>query len=270
MVKIYQVDAFTDVPFKGNPAAVCILDRTYSDDWMKSVANEMNLSETAFVILRENGYELRWFTPKVEMDLCGHATLATAHILWTEGYVDKCTELSFNTRSGVLKAKNLNGSIQLDFPALEYKQTKAPKELIQALGINPIYEGMSKENYLIEVDSENEVKALKPDFNLLAQVDMHGVIVTSKGDNEYDFVSRFFAPSVGVLEDPVTGSIQCVLVKYWKEKLKKSRFTAYQHSERGGKLRLELVDGRTLIIGDAVTVLRGNLGTVLELNFNKL
>ena len=256
-MKIYQVDAFTEKPFKGNPAAVCVLDKQVEDSWMQNVAMEMNLSEAAFLLSNGEGYNLRWFTPNSEVDLCGHATLASAHILWERGYLSKEQEAKFYTKSGLLIAKLHEGWIQLDFPATPEKEAEAPVELISALGVEPIYVGKSVFDYLVEVDSEDVVENIKPDFIKLMKVPMRGVIVTAKS-KEYDFVSRFFAPGIGIFEDPVTGSAHCCLGPYWMKKLKKEIFTAYQASERGGILKVQ-VGERVLISGKAVTVMEGQL-----------
>lgn len=258
-MKIYQVDAFTETPFKGNPAAVCILESYPSEKWMQNVASEMNLAETAFLVPYNDGYSLRWFTPNSEVDLCGHATLASAHILWEKGYLPKDQEASFYTKSGLLTAvKRDEGWIQLNFPATLEEKIDGKAELTEALNINPIYIGKNVFDYLIEVESEEIVKNIIPDFTKLLEVPMRGVIVTAKSV-EYDFVSRFFAPAVGIFEDPVTGSAHCCLGPYWKKKLGKDKLLAYQASERSGVLQIEVEDERVLISGKAVTVMEGNL-----------
>lgn len=257
-MKIYQVDAFTERPFGGNPAAVCILSSEPSEKWMQDVAGEMNLAETAFLIPMNDGYKLRWFTPSFEIDLCGHATLASAHILWEKGYLLKDQEINFYTKSGLLKAQNKQGYIQLDFPATPEEESMAPMGLIDALNITPVYIGKNIFDYLIEVESEEIVKNITPDFTKLMTIPMRGVIVTARS-TEYDFVSRFFAPEVGIFEDPVTGSSHCCLAVYWKKKLGKSKFIAYQASKRGGVLKVEIKDERVLISGKAVTIMEGHL-----------
>jgi len=257
-LKIYQVDAFTDTPFKGNPAAVCILDSEPPVKWMQDVANEMNLAETAFLVPMDNDYKLRWFTPESEIDLCGHATLASAHILWEKGYLKKETEAVFNTKSGLLTAKYNEGWIELNFPATPEKKADVPPELTEALAVNPVYTGKSIFDYLIEVESEDEVKNIRPDFTKLMKMQMRGVIVTAKS-SEYDFISRFFAPEIGIFEDPVTGSSHCCLGPYWKKKLGKDKFIAYQASKRGGMLKVQVSGERVLISGKAVTVIEGVL-----------
>jgi PhzF family phenazine biosynthesis protein len=258
--KIYQVDSFTEKPFKGNPAGVCILSEPKDDPWMLKLANEMNLSETAFLLKVKDGYQLRWFTPEVEVDLCGHATLATAHILWSEAYVDNQTEINFFTRSGVLTAKNSNGWIELDFPAKPQIEENVPEEVIKALKIKPLYSGRNKSDYLIEVESEETVTNLKPNFELLKLAPVRAVIVTSKSTtHEYDFISRFFAPSVGVNEDPVTGSAHCCLGPYWSHKLGKSDLIGYQASKRSGIIKVKVQGDRVVLCGRAVTIFKGEL-----------
>lgn len=260
MTKIFQVDAFTDKPFKGNPAAVCVLEEAREEQWMQNLAKEMNLSKTAFLLKEKDGFRLRWFTPSFEIDLCGHATLASAHTLWENGYIPKDENIKFYTRSGLLTAEYKNGWIQLNFPALSVDECTAPQKLLQALGVYPTFMGKTKNNYLIEVDSEEVVKKLTPNFNQLLEIDMHGVIVTSlSSSSEFDFISRFFAPEIGIFEDPVTGSAHCSLATYWSRKLNKSTFSAYQASERGGILKVQLLDDRVFLQGQAVTVLKGEL-----------
>jgi PhzF family phenazine biosynthesis protein len=260
MIEIYQVDAFTNEPYKGNPAAVCILKEQREDQWMQKVAMEMNLSETAFILRQQDGFSLRWFTPSMEIDLCGHATLASAHALWSCGYLNEKEEIKFFTKSGLLTAQYKEGWIQLNFPALYVTECPAPEELLKAIRVKPVYTGKSKSNYIIEVESEDIIRTLQPDFTELLKIDMHGVIVTSRSASaEYDFVSRFFAPEIGIFEDPVTGSAHCTLATYWSEKLGKTSFNAYQASERGGVLKVTLDGERVYLCGQAVTVLKGNL-----------
>ncbi len=261
-IKIYQVDAFTDLPYKGNPAAVCLLEEARDETWMQAVANENNLSETAFLMTENDGYRLRWFTPKNEVKLCGHATLASAHILYKEKLLPLNRQARFFTLSGLLTAQYCEntGLIELDFPATSVISCKPPSGLVEALGVKPSFVGRSDDDYLIEVASENEVQAVSPDFGRLAQVSCRGVIVTAlSSSKEYDFVSRFFAPAVGINEDPVTGSAHCRLTPYWQAKLKKNEFTAFQASKRGGFLQLVMTGDRIRIGGKAVTVLKGEL-----------
>jgi len=259
--KIRVVDAFTDRAFRGNPAAVCILQEPRDDGWRQDVAREMNLSETAFLEKRADGsYTLRWFTPSVEVDLCGHATLASAHILWESGELAAGQKALFHTRSGILSAVKQGDWIEMDFPAEKEKPSDAPAELIEALGVTPLYTGRNRFDYLVEVDREETVRGLNPDMTRLKKIDMRGVMVTSRSRSaEYDFVSRFFAPAVGVDEDPVTGSAHCCLGPYWGGKLGKMTLRAYQASSRGGILRVGLKDDRVLIGGQAVTVLCAEL-----------
>jgi PhzF family phenazine biosynthesis protein len=258
--KIFQVDAFTDKPFAGNPAAVCILHEERDASWMQDVAREMNLSETAFLQRREDGFDLRWFTPEVEVDLCGHATLASAHVLWEEGLLDRDEQARFHTLSGLLTADYREGEVELDFPATPAEPVRPPDNLEKALGVIPVCVGKSVYDYLAEVESEEAVRNLRPDLGLLKTLDVRGTIVTSRSDSPaYDFVSRFFAPGAGIDEDPVTGSAHCCLGPYWSRRLGKKEFVAYQASERGGTVRVRLEGDRVGLGGRAVTVLRGLL-----------
>ena len=257
------IDAFTSAPFKGNPAAVCLMEQEPEENWMQQVAEEMNLSETAFLLPREDGsYSLRWFTPTNEVDLCGHATLASAHYLWANGYVHLGQTLQFHTRSGLLTAqRSENGSITLNFPAEPVEQTAAPDELLYGLGLIPRFVGRNRMDFLVEVDSEETVRTLKPDFPLLARVPSRGVIVTSRSTtgSSIDFVSRAFFPASGVNEDPVTGSAHCALAPYWQKRLRKNVLCAYQASARGGELLVRVEGDRVYMTGEAVTILTGNL-----------
>jgi len=257
---IVQVDAFTDRPFAGNPAAVCVLPAAADARWMLDVAREMNLSETAFLVRRPDGFDLRWFTPAVEIDLCGHATLASAHVLWSDGLLPPDAQARFHTRSGVLTADRRGEWIELDFPATPAEAATAPAGLTAAVGVTPRFVGRSRFDYLLEVDGEEVVRGCKPNFDALARVDARGVIVTSRAAaSSYDFVSRFFAPRAGVNEDPVTGSAHCALAPYWTAKLGRPELTGYQASARGGTVRVRLRDDRVILGGQAVTVLRGEL-----------
>jgi PhzF family phenazine biosynthesis protein len=258
-IPIYQVDAFTAEPFHGNPAAVCLLDAPASDQWMQQLAAEMNLSETAFLWLEGEVYRLRWFTPAVEVDLCGHATLASAHVLWETGRLAADQTAHFQTRSGLLTADLAEGWIELDFPATPPILVEAPPDLIRALGVRPLHVAKSRFDYLVEVALVDDVRSAKPDHALLRSIDVRGVMVTSRGEGEFDFVSRFFAPGSGIDEDPVTGSAHCCLAPYWAEKLDRDRFTAYQASPRGGVRRVALDGHRVRLSGQAVTVLGGEL-----------
>ena len=257
---IHQVDAFTKTPFAGNPAAVCVLPEPATERWMQDVAREMNLSETAFLVWREDGYSLRWFTPLVEVDLCGHATLASAHVLWETGEASPEETLKFHTKSGLLSASRDGDWIELDFPATPVSPCDPPPALIDALGVSPVFVGKSIFDYLVEVPTEAEVRSLAPDMGTLARVDTRGVMVTSRSDSvKCDFVSRFFAPATGVDEDPVTGSAHCALGPYWQSRLGQAEFAAHQVSARGGELRVRVNGDRVRIAGQAVTVLRATL-----------
>ena len=259
-MRLLTVDAFTDQPFRGNPAAVCLLDRERDAQWMQHVAAEMNLSETAFLLRQDDGWSLRWFTPAVEVDLCGHATLASAHALWGERADDAGT-LRFHTRSGLLTAERAGQWIELDFPAKREEKADAPPELLEALGVrDPLYVGRNQFDYLVELRSEDDVRALHPDHARLRKIPVRGVIVTSRSANaQYDFVSRFFAPGSGIDEDPVTGSAHTCLAPYWAPKLGKNEFNAYQASPRGGMLRVAVKGDRVMLGGKAVTVMRGEI-----------
>jgi PhzF family phenazine biosynthesis protein len=254
------VDAFTDQAFAGNPAAVCVLEAPRSDSWMQSVAREMNLAETAFLVRAAGQFGLRWFTPAVEVDLCGHATLASAHVLWEEGHLDPSAEARFYTRSGLLTATRSDGWITLDFPATPPVPTELPAELPRALGAPIRFAARTQFDYLVELESETSVRTLAPNMDLLAQLGGRGVIVTSRSSTPgRDFVSRFFGPAVGIPEDPVTGSAHCALGPLWGERLGKSSLVGYQASSRGGLVRVTVAGDRVLLGGQAVTVLRGEL-----------
>lgn len=259
-IPIFQVDAFTNQLFHGNPAAVCLLNTAQPNAWMQSVAQEMNLSETAFLLPEPEGYRLRWFTPAVEVDLCGHATLASAHVLWESGQVKPQQPVIFYSRSGVLTARQKQDWIELDFPIKRLELVTVPEELGHALGIVPVFVGKNQFDYLVEVESEEILRNLQPDYGRIRSLPVRGVILTSKATTPgFDFMSRFFAPRVGVNEDPVTGSAHCCLAPYWSEKLGKKDLVAYQASERGGELRLSLQGERVLICGQAVTVFKSEL-----------
>jgi predicted PhzF superfamily epimerase YddE/YHI9 len=262
---IVQVDAFTAVPFSGSPAAVCILPQSRDDTWMQQVAREMNLSETAFLVRRVDeacAFDLRWFTPTVEVDLCGHATLASAHVLWEAAAIGAAETIRFHTRSGVLSAVRDGLWIALDFPATPDVEVDPPHGLLEALGVPARYVGKSRFDYLVEIADEDAVRAVRPDFARLRQFDSRGVIVTSRAaDPAFDFVSRYFAPAFGIDEDPVTGSTHCALAPFWSRRLNKPALVARQVSERGGVLRVTLKGGRVRIAGQAVTVMRGELCT---------
>ena len=263
---IFQIDAFTSVAFKGNPAAVCLLDEPRSIEWMQHVAAEMNLSDTAFVVPRPDGaFDLRWFTPAIEVPLCGHATLASAHALWETGRLAKSAEARFHTMSGWLIASCHDNRIEMDFPALFAQSAELPEGVEDALQIQPLAVVISRRsdnsdgNYLVELETESTVRNVGPDFKKLARATDDGIIITARGSSRHDFVSRYFAPSAGIDEDPVTGSAHCILAPYWAAKLGKTTMSAYQASARGGDVGVRLNGDRVILIGNAVTVLRGSL-----------
>jgi PhzF family phenazine biosynthesis protein len=254
---IYQIDAFAARAFAGNPAAVVPLDAWLPDDVMLNIAMENNLAETAFFVAGVTGYDLRWFTPAVEMDLCGHATLASGFVLFNIlGASDDV--LRFQTRSGELTVEKQGPRYTLDFPSRPGSAAEAPLGLIEALGGATPKEVLKSRDYMLVYENEAEVKAIEPDFSALAKLDAHAVIVTAEGDDA-DFVSRFFAPAVGIPEDPVTGSAHCTLIPYWAEKLGKNELFARQISRRGGEVFCELQGDRVKIGGSAVLYLKGEI-----------
>jgi PhzF family phenazine biosynthesis protein len=258
--KIYQVDAFSPRPFAGNPAAVCILSAPRDDAWMQAVANEMNLSETAFLCPRAEGFDLRWFTPAVEVHLCGHATLASAHVLWEQGVLAREARARFLTRSGLLTADLRGDWIEMDFPATPPQETDAPQALIEGLGAEARYVGRTSFDYFVELEDAETVRRLGPDLRALRSLDARGIIVTAPSDDRsYDFVSRFFAPGAGIDEDPVTGSAHCALGPYWSTRLGRAELTGFQASRRGGVVRVRPDDGRVFLAGQAVTVYEATL-----------
>ncbi|MFH1754345.1 MAG: PhzF family phenazine biosynthesis protein [Candidatus Latescibacterota bacterium] len=259
-ITIFQVDAFTDTPFHGNPAGVCLLTEPRDDGWMQAMAAEMNLAETAFLRKQEDGYALRWFTPLVEVELCGHATLASAHILWEAGFLSPREPARFHTLSGLLTAVRKEDEVELNFPQSPAEQVNAPPGLNEALGVTPLYVGCTRFDYLILASSEDEVRNLRPDFKRLLEFPVRGVIVTSAAESSpYDFISRFFAPRVGIDEDPVTGSAHCCLAPFWGKRLNKSEMTAFQASARGGVVKVRLDEGRVSLAGKAVTIFRAEM-----------
>lgn len=261
-IPIYQVDAFvTGKPFSGNPAGVCLLRQPAEDDWMQGVAMEMNLSETAFLVPRPDGFDLRWFTPSTEVVLCGHATLASAHTLWESELLRGDEAAWFHTRSGLLTCLNRSdGWIEMDFPATPESTCPSDPQLNRALGLTPIYTGKNMFDYIVEVGSEERVRSANPDIALLRKINVRGVAVTSLSDNdEFDFVSRFFAPGSGVDEDPVTGSAHCCLGPYWSNKLGKNELVGYQASKRGGIVEVSVRGDRVKLAGRAVTTIRGEI-----------
>jgi len=256
-IPFYQVDAFTDRLFGGNPAGVCPLEQWLADDVMQKIAMENNLSETAFFMKKDDGFHIRWFTPKVEVNLCGHATLASAHVIFQYlAYMEEV--ISFESRSGILNVRKEGDLLVLDFPANKPQRTSLPDGFVQALNITPVQCFRGNEDYLLLYKSQQEIEALVPDFKRLEKVDARAVIVTAPG-NHSDFVSRFFAPRVGVDEDPVTGSAHTVLIPFWAEKLGKTEMKAMQLSRRGGTLFCRLRDDRVDIGGKAVTFLKGEI-----------
>ena len=259
-LRIVQVDAFTDRPFAGNPAAVCVLPEPRSAEWMASVAQEMNLSETAFLVRRDEGWDLRWFTPAVEVDLCGHATLASAHALWESGALATTAQAVFFTKSGRLTADRRGEWIELDFPSRPAIAAPAPDGLAAVLGVSVLGTFLSRGDVVVDVASASVVRGMKPDFSLLGRVPARGIIVTAKADSpEHDIVSRFFVPSQGIDEDPVTGSAHCCLAPHWASRLGKTDFVAHQASARGGVVRVGLRGDRVLLGGQAITVMTGDL-----------
>jgi PhzF family phenazine biosynthesis protein len=258
-IPFFHVDAFTDCPFAGNPAVVCLLPSWKSDSWLQAVAREMNLSETAFLVNHPGHFDLRWFTPKVEVDLCGHATLASAYILWQQGQATG-DEIRFSTRSGILKAIRHGDDIELDFPLKPEEATEAPPGLLEALGVSAKHVGKNQFDYLVEVESEATLRGMAPDFKRLAILPVRGIIATSRStDPKFDFVSRFFAPGAGIDEDPVTGAAHCCLGDFWSKRLGKSEFVAFQASTRGGVVKVRVTKGRAFLSGKAVTVAKGEL-----------
>jgi len=262
---ITVVDAFTQEAYRGNSAAVCILNAPRDDTWMQQVAREMNLAETAFLGTRADGWSLRWFTPQTEVDLCGHATLATAHVLYEDGRLAPEDEARFHTRSGLITASRRFGWIEMDFPATPPLPVEPPRDLAASLGARPVFVGQTIYDYFVELENEETVRGLRPNISALAGFGGRGVIVTAKASKDpkdqisYDFVSRMFAPSVGIAEDPVTGSAHCALGPYWAAKLEKGDLLGYQCSERGGYVRVRPEGDRAILGGHAVTVLRGEL-----------
>ncbi len=262
--KIFQVDSFTTVPYKGNPAGVCVMNEAKDEQWMQSVASEMNVAETAFLFKRGDGpgeFDLRWFTPTVEVELCGHATLASAHVMWEEGIADPDLQLRFHTSSGLLTAQREGEWIELDFPAEPAEpQSSCELDLSEALGVKAAFVGRNRFDYLVEVKDEAVLRSIAPDMRMLMALKSRGVIVTSRADDaKYDFVSRFFAPGAGVDEDPVTGSAHCCLGPFWKDRLGKAEMLGYQASPRGGEVRVRIGEKRVMLGGKAVTVLAGEL-----------
>lgn len=257
----YHVDAFSEKPFSGNPAAVIFVDSVPSNEWMQHVAAEMNLSETAFLTIRNGeGYDLRWFTPVAEVDLCGHATLASAHVLWESGRLPENGTAVFETASGRLSARKDGERIVMDFPAEKAEKVDDKMGLAHALGVAPIFTAKNRLDILVELEDEAAVRSLEPDMQALERMGFRGFIVTARAEHHpYDFVSRYFAPRFGIREDPVTGSAHCCLGPYWMERLGKSDLVGYQASARGGTVGVEVVSDRVLLKGKAVTIISGEL-----------
>ena len=254
-MKLFQVDAFTQTKFRGNPAGVCIVDQSLSDAQMQAIAAEMNLAETAFVQLEEPVHTLRWFTPAVEVELCGHATLSTAHILYERGYLDKEKPIRFQTASGVLTTSLENGVISMDFPAIPSEDIPVPAIFREIFDGNIIAAAEVPKDFVLEFESEQEVRQAVPQMDLLKKRSLKGVIITARSSgNPYDFISRYFAHHVGIDEDPVTGYAHCVLTPFWQKRLHKEYFKAYQASRRGGELVLQLKGERVILKGHAITV----------------
>lgn len=258
----YHIDAFTEKPFRGNPAAVCLLPVEAEETAMQSLATEFGLSETAYVVSRAGGYGIRWFTPRVEVELCGHATLASAFALWDAGRADPKSVIRFESKGGPLAARKDCDWIELDFPLRRFEAITAPAPLLRALGANPIQVGVSGEDCLVELESEEAVRDLTPDFAALMKVRYRGVIVTSRAETDgFDFVSRFFAPRAGIPEDPATGSAHCSLAPYWQSKLGKDAMTGWQASPRGAMIGVRVAGNRVILRGKARLVAKGVLGS---------
>lgn len=266
-IPLFQVDAFAREPFRGNPAGVCLLDDAdqVTDKWRQYFASEMNLSETAYVVPREDRFELRWFTPTDEVDQCGHATLATAHVLWEKNYVPEDDPIVFDTASGALSCRKYDDWIRMNFPTEEPEETTTPGGLLESLGLrrdDVQFIGRTRFDYFIEIEDVNELKELEPDFKELAKYETRGTIVTAKANSDdFDFATRFFAPAVGIDEDPATGSAHCALGPYWHNELGKSELDAHQVSRRGAHIKVEHRDNRTVLGGQAVTVFEGSIET---------
>jgi PhzF family phenazine biosynthesis protein len=257
-IALYQVDAFTDELFHGNPAAICFLEEWLDDNLMQKIAMENNLSETAFVVKKNNQFHIRWFTPVDEVVLCGHATLATAHIIFNQYHYKKNVIIFNSIHSGILKVRKEGKYLTLDFPVQKIKKVIPSDRLIKGIGKEPIEVYKGKTDYLLVYQNEKEVQTISPDFNVLSNMNLRGVIVTAKGDY-YDFVSRFFAPKLGVNEDPVTGSSHTMLIPYWGKKLKKDKLEAKQLSLRQGILKCRMNKDRVYISGKAITYLKGEI-----------
>ena len=252
-MKIYTVDAFTDGPRSGNPAAVCILEKDIPERTKQKIASQVNLSETAFLLEKEGVFELRWFTPETEVDLCGHATLASAHILFTLGIIPAAEDAVFSTKSGVLTARRRDDLIEMDFPSEDPWEVKTPEDLLMAILAVPLYVGRNRFDYVALYESEGMVRSAVPKLNHVRKLDSRGLIITSVSSSDrYDFASRFFAPNAGIDEDPVTGSAHCCLCPFWSRRLGKKELTGYQASERGGLVHARLLEKRVFLSGKVV------------------
>jgi len=259
--RIWQVDAFTSEPFRGNPAGVCVMDAPAAEAWMQSVAMEMNLAETAFVWPEGETYRLRWFTPTQEVDLCGHATLATSHTLWEAGFLGREIPAVYETRSGRLTARRTEQGITIDLPADPPNEAEVPEALLRALGLQakPASSGLGRLGWLLELEDASAVRAMTPDFRAMGEASEKPVCATARGSGKHDFVSRFFAPTMGIDEDPVTGAAHCCLAPYWQEQLKRKGLLGFQASGRGGEVQVLVEGDRVVLTGRAVTVLKGEL-----------
>lgn len=258
MTRLFIVDAFADAPFRGNPAGVCLLDAPAPEAWMRSLAAELGFAETAFLHRKGDAYALRWFTPAKEVPLCGHATLASAHVLWAEG-IEKEETLAFDTLSGRLTTRRGDGLVWMDFPVRPHASAPTPATLEKALGQRVVEHHLTSEDHLVVLRDEAAVRAVDPDLAALAKLDPRAVIITAEGETS-DYVHRYFAPSWGIPEDPATGSIQCALGPYWQARLGKDDLDARQLSTRGASMRVRPRGERVLIGGRAVTMVRGSLG----------
>lgn len=258
VIPMYQVDAFASKLFFGNSAAVVMLETVLDETLMQAIAMENNLSETAFMLPKKDGYEIRWFTPTIEVDLCGHATLAAAHVVLNYYQSNHGHTNFYSLKSGILRVDKTGDKLVLDFPVAEFSRCSAPENMLNALGISPLEVYKGKDDYMLVLASENDVMHVHPDFKALASIKTRGVIITAKGD-KVDFVSRFFAPAAGIDEDPVTGSAHTMLIPYWAEQLKKKQLVAKQCSRRGGELSCELLNKRVKIGGKAKLYFKGEI-----------
>ncbi len=264
-IKMFQVDAFASGPFTGNPAAVCLMTEAATDQWLQSVAMEMNLSETAFVWKRGPGFHLRWFTPATEVELCGHATLAASHVLWEAGWASPGQAIEFDSLSGCLHSSQQEGKIYLDFPAKSISEVEEPVEIVESLGIKPLFCGKNDFDFFFEVATRSEVETCTPDFPRLGALTERGAIVMAGNeDGDCDFVSRFFGPACGINEDPVTGSAHVGLAPYWSSRLENNELTGYQASSRGGYVHTRVDGDRVHLGGTAVTIVQGQLTLAVE------